>query len=124
MKTRKILIGFFVMVLSVCFVFSGYAKEKKPSEKVKGKIITNFDQNYVKVITDDYKVHKIYFHKKTKVEATVNAKIGDLAIPKEGNNFPAGTVTFVMRDGKPMAEKISYKSRASWGITKKKKKKK
>ena len=124
MKTKKILIGFFVMVLSVCFVCSGYAKEKKKSEKVKGKIITNFDQNYVKVITDDYKVHKIYFHKKTKVEATVKAKIGDLAIPKEGRSFPAGTVTFVVKDGKPMAEKISYKSRASWGIAKKKKKKK
>jgi len=124
MKTKKLLIGFFVMLLAVSFVFSGYAKDKKSSKKVKGKIITNFDENYVKVIPDDYNVQKIYFHKKTKVEAIVKAKIEDLAIKKEGRNFPVGTVTFVMKDGKPMAEKISYKSKANWGIKKKVKKKK
>jgi len=123
MKTKKILIGCFVMVLAVSFVFVAYAAEKKSSEKVKGKIITNFDDNYVKVITEDYKVHKIYFHKKTKVEATVKANIKDLETSKEGSNFPEGTVTFVMKNGKPMAEKISYTSKASWGIKKKKKKK-
>jgi hypothetical protein len=123
MKTKKILIGFFVMVLAISFVLSVYAKDKKSSEKVKGKIITNLDENYVKVIADDYKVHKIYFHKKTKVEATVKAKVEDLSTSREGRNFPVGTVTFVMKDGKPMAEKISYNSRANWGIKKKKKKK-
>ena len=123
MKTKKILIGLFVMVLAVSFAFSGYADEKKSSEKVKGKIITTLDENYFKIITDDYKVHKIYFHKKTKVEATVKANIKDLAMSKEGRNFPQGTVTFVVKNGKPMAEKISYNSKASWGIKKKKKKK-
>lgn len=124
MKSGKVLVGFFVVVLAVSFAFGSFAGDKKAAEKVKGKIITNFDENYVKVISDDYKVHKIYFHKKTKVEATVKAKIDDLAIPKEGRSFPSGTVTYVMKDGKPMAEKISYKSRANWGIKKKKKKKK
>ena len=123
MKTSKVLVGFFVMVLAVCFAFGSFAEDKQASEKVKGKIITNFDENYVKVITGDYKVHKIYFHKKTKVEATVKANIKDLAISSEGSNFPEGTVTFAVKDGKPMAETISYKSRASWGIKKKKKKK-
>jgi hypothetical protein len=124
MKTKKLLISFLASLIVIFFISNVYAEDKKKPEKVKGKIITNLEKNYVKVITKDYKVHQIYFHKKTKVEAIVKAKIDDLAIPKEGRRFPTGTVTFVIKDGKSMAEKISYKSGASWGIKKKKKKKK
>ena len=124
MKTKKLLISLLVFVLAVFLIFNAYAQDKKKAEKAKGKIITNLKEDYVKVIAEDYKVHKIYFNKKTQVEATVKAKVADLAIAKEGSNFPQGTVTFVIKDGKPMAQKISYKSGASWGILKKKKKKK
>jgi len=124
MNTKKLLISFFVFLLAIFFISNADAEEKKKPEKVKGKIITNLENNYVKVIAADYKVHTIYFNKKTQVEATVKAKISDLAIAKEGSNFPQGTVTFVIKDGKSVAQKISYKSGASWGIMKKKKKKK
>ena len=121
MKTNKVLISFLALLLVLSLVSYGYSADKSTTEKVKGQIITNVEQNYVKVTTDDYKVHKIYFDKKTKVEATVNANIEDLAIAKEGSDFPTGTVTFVMKDGKAVAQQISYKSRADWGIKKKKK---
>ncbi|MFC1816010.1 hypothetical protein ACFL0M_08715 [Thermodesulfobacteriota bacterium] len=119
MKTKKLLISFLAFLFVMCFFFNVYA-----AEKAKGKLITNFEKNYVKVIANDYKVHQIYFNKKTKVEATVKSNINNLAIAKEGKSFPSATVTYVIKGGKAVAEKISYQSKAGWGIKKKKKKKK
>jgi hypothetical protein len=108
----------------VSFVSLGLAEEKEKSTKVKGTIIYNPEKNYVKVVSKDYKTVTIYLDKGTKLEATVGAKTKDLANEKDSQgrvNLPAGTVTYTMKDGKPVAKKISYKSKAKWGIKAKKK---
>ena len=58
------------------------------------------------------------------MEATVKAKVSDLEKEMKQSRLPQATVTYVMKDGKPVATKVSFKSRAKWGLEKKKKKKK
>ncbi len=119
-----------VIIMAALFLFSslsvGFAKERKKSKKVKGTIIYNQEGDYIKVVDKNYKTVTIYLEKKTKFEAAVKAQKKDLANEKDSRgrtNLPKGTVTYVMKDGKSVAKKVSYKSKASWGIKKKKKKK-
>ena len=119
-----------VIILAFLFFFSslsiGLAKDKKKSLKAKGTIIYNQEGDYIKVVDKDYKTVTINLEKKTKFETTVKASNKDLANEKDSRgrtNLPKGTVTYVMKDGKAVAKKVSYKSKASWGIKKKKKKK-
>ena len=77
----------------------------------------------IKVVDENYKYHTIYYNKKTKVEATVKAKISDFEKEMSQSRLPKGTVTYIIKDGKPIATKVSFKSRAGWGLKKKKKKK-
>jgi len=101
----------------------GPAEEKGAKEvKVKGMIIIHPETGDVKVVTEDYQYHTIYFDKKTKVEATVKADASDLENEIKGGEMPVGTVTFVINNGKPVAKKISYKSGIDWAVKKKKKK--
>ena len=76
----------------------------------------------IKVVDKDYNYHTIYYNKKTKVTATVKAKTSDLEKEMIQSRLPKGTVTYIIKDGKKIATRVSFKSRASWGLKKKKKK--
>jgi len=102
-----------IMALSV----SALAEE----QKVTGMIIIHPKTKDIKVVTKDYQYQTVYYDKKTKVEATVGAKLSDLE-KEVKNNLPQGTVSYVIKDGKPVVTKISYKSKENWGIQKKAKK--
>jgi hypothetical protein len=103
-----------VFVVTVCSLV--LAAEKK---KVKGMIAVHPDKKDMKVIADDFSYDVIYYNKKTKVEATVKAKISDFEKEMKQSRLPKGTVTYIIKDGKKIATKVSFKSRASWGIKKK-----
>ena len=122
-KTATYILAF---LLIVSFVSPCLAKDKKKAMKAKGQLIYNEDKGYVKVLAKDQTTTTIYLDKKTKYEAVVKAKEKDLANEKDSRgrtNLPKGAVvTYTMKDGKPVATKVSYKSKASWGIKKKKKK--
>ena len=57
------------------------------------------------------------------VECTVKAKTSDLEKEMSQSRLPTGTVTYIIKDGRKVATEISFKSRAGWGIKKKKKNK-
>ena len=76
----------------------------------------------IKVVDKDYQYHTIYYNKKTSVQATVKAKTSDLEKEMSQSRLPTGTVTYIIKDGKKIATKVSFNSRASWGLKKKKKK--
>jgi hypothetical protein len=124
MMVRKTLTVILAVLFVVSFVSISLAEKKKKATKVKGTIIYNPEKNYVKVVPKDYKTVTIYLDKGTKLEATVGAKTKDLANEKDSRgrvNLPKGAVTYTVKDGKPVAKKISYKSKAKWGIKAKKK---
>lgn len=118
-----------ILSLAAVFVFgllgAGYAQEgKKPkTHKVKGMIVVHPETKDIKVVDKAYQYHTIYYNKKTRVEATVKAKTADLEKEMSQSRLPSATVTYIVKDGKKIATKISFKSRASWGLKKKKKKK-
>ena len=115
----------FLMVLAIVLVSSlGFAEGEKAKEiKLKGTIVVHPETKDIKIVTKDYQYHTIYYDKKTKVEATVKTKTSELEKEVNSRRLPKGTVTYVIKNGKPTAKKISYKSGSNWGIKKKKKKK-
>ena len=123
MKVKRTVILIMTLLLMAAFLSPCLAQEKKKAMKAKGQLIYNEDNGYVKVLDKDYKVTTIYLDKKTKYEAVVKAKEKDLANEKDSQgrrNLPKGAVvTYTMKDGKPVATKVSYKSSARWGIKKK-----
>jgi len=123
--TKKRLTLLLVVVFAVSCVSVGFAQEKKKPKtyKVKGMMVVHPETKDVKVVDKDYQYHTIYYNKKTKVEATVKAKPADMEKEMSQSRLPSGTVTYMIKDGKKVATKISFKSRAGWGIKKKKKKK-
>jgi len=124
---KKILTLLMVVVFMLSCVSVGFAADKK---KVKAKkikavhMVVHPETKDIKVVDEDYEYHTIYYNKKTKVEARVKAKVSDFEKEMKQSRLPAGTVTYVIKDGKPVATKILFKSRANWGIKKKTKKKK
>ena len=120
---KKTVILIITLLLMVAFFSPCLAKEKEKAMKAKGQLIYNEDKGYVKVLDKNYKVTTIYLDKKTSFEAVIKAKQEDLANEKDGRgrrNLPEGAVvTYTMKDGKPVATKVSYKSSARWGIKKK-----
>jgi len=124
---RKALVCILAMVFMVSVSSFAVAADKK---KVKAKkikavhMVVHPETKDIKVVDKDYEYKTIYYNKKTKVEAQVKAKISDFEKEMTQSRLPAGTVTYVIKDGKPMATKIVFKSRAKWGIKKKAKKKK
>jgi hypothetical protein len=116
------------LLMAVVFVVScvsvGYAKDKPKTYKLKGMMVVHPESKDIKVVDKDYNYHTIYYNKKTKVTATVKAKTSDLEKEMTQSRLPTGTVTYIIKDGKKIATKVSFKSRASWGLKKKKKKKK
>ena len=75
------------------------------------------------MVDKDYQYNTIYYNKKTKVEATAKTKTADLKKEMSQSRLPTGTVTYIIKDGKKVDTKINFKSHASWGLKKKKKKK-
>ena len=123
--TKRTLTLLLVMVFGgVCFS-DGFAQDKqKPKEyKVKGMMVVHPESKDVKVVDEKYEYHTINYDKKTRVEATVRAKTADLEKEMSQSSLPDATVTYIIKDGKKIATKISFKSRADWGLQKKKKKK-
>jgi hypothetical protein len=121
---KKISMFLLVLVFVMSVSSLGLAEEKKAKEvKLKGMMVIHPETKDIKFVTEDYQYHTIYYNKKTKVTATVKAKISDLEKEMEQKRLPKGTVTYVIKDGKPVAKKTSFKSRAKWGLKKKKKKK-
>lgn len=124
--TKKALILTVAMLILINFTSLTLAEEEKKSIKVKGDIILNLDKNYIKVLDKNRKTVTIYLQKKTKLEAVVKAKLKDFARESEERSLPKGTVTYTIKDGKAVAQKITYTGRQrtlKWGILKKKKKK-
>jgi len=120
---KKITMILLVLVFVVSVSSLGLAAEKKAKEiKLKGMIVVHPETKDIKLVTEDYEYHTIYYNKKTKVEATVKAKTSDLEKEMKQSRLPKATVTYVIKNGKPVAKKISFKSRAKWGLKKKKKK--
>jgi len=122
--TKKTLTLVLVVVFVCAWAAAGLGQEKqKPKEyKVKGMMVVHPETKDVKVVDKDYQYHTISYNKKTQVEATVRAKTGDLEKEMSQSQLPSGTVTYIIKDGQKVATKISFKSRAGWGIKKKKKK--
>ena len=121
---KKTLTLLTVVVFVLVGVTSGLAQEKKPKAyQVKGMLVVHPEAKDVKVVDKDYQYHTIYYDKKTRVEATVKASTKDLEKEMSQSSLPTGTVTYIVKDGKKVATKISFKSRAGWGLKKKKKKK-
>ena len=111
-------------MVSVCSLAIAADKKKVKAKKIKAvMMVVHPETKDIKVVDENYQYHTIYYNKKTKVEATVKAKISDFEKEMEQSRLPGGTVTYVIKDGKPIATKVSFKSRASWGLKKKKKKK-
>ena len=119
---RKMLVHCMFLIVVFFLVSTAIAGEKAEEKTVKGMIVLHEDTGDVKIVTKDYEYVTVYFDKKTKVEATVKSSIADLAKEPATKRLPKGTVTFVMKDGKPVAKKISYKARTKWAIKKKAKK--
>jgi hypothetical protein len=120
-KTLTLLI---VAVFIPACVSVGYSKDKPKTYKLKGMMVVHPETKDIKVVDKNYEYHTIYYNKKTKVTATVKAKTSDLEKEMSQSRLPKGTVTYIIKDGKKIATKVSFKSRAGWGLKKKKKKKK
>lgn len=114
--TRKMSAGLLFLIFVLVQASAGMAEEKAEEKTVKGMIVLHEETGDIKIVTENYEYVTVHFDKKTKVEATVKASIEDLA--QETRRLPDGAVTFVMKDGKPVAKKISYKARANWAIDK------
>ena len=117
--TLLLVVGFVVSCVSV-----GFAGDKPKTYKLKGMMVVHPKTKDIKVVDKDYNYHTIYYNKKTKVTATVKAKVSDFEKEMSQSRLPKGTVTYIIKDGKKIATKVSFKSRAGWGLKKKKKKKK
>ncbi len=120
-----------IWVLAIVFMVSvgSFAiaadKKKVKAKKIKAvHMVVHPETKDIKVVDEDYQYHTIYYNKKTKVEARVKATVTAFEQEMTQSRLPAGTVTYVIKDGKPVATKISFKSRAKWGLKKKTKKKK
>ena len=123
---KRVLTVVLVVLFGLSCAGVGFAQEdeKKPKEyKVKGMMVVHPETKDVKVVDEQYEYHTIYYDKKTRVEATVRARTGDLEKEMGESSLPEGTVTYIIKDGKKIATRISFKSRADWGLKKKKKKK-
>ena len=121
---KKLLTVMIAFVFVVSCVSVGFAKDKPKTYKLKGMMVVHPEAKDIKLVDKNYEYHTIYYNKKTKVEATVKAKTSDLEKEMSQSRLPTGTVTYIIKDGKKVATKVSFKSRAGWGLKKKKKKKK
>ena len=122
--TKKTLTLLLAVVFLVSCVSVGFAKEKPKTYKLKGMMVVHPATRDIKLVDKNYEYHTIYYNKKTKVTATVKAKTSDLEKEMSQSRLPKGTVTYIIKGGKNIATKVSFKSRAGWGLKKKKKKKK
>ena len=124
LKKTLICVLTIVFMVSVCSLSIAGDKKKVKAEKIKAvMMVVHPETKDIKVVDENYKYHTIYYNKKTKVEATVKAKISDFEKEMSQSRLPKGTVTYIIKDGKSIATKVSFKSRAGWGLKKKKKKK-
>jgi hypothetical protein len=121
---KKLLTVMIAFVFVVSCISVGFAKDKPKTYKLKGMMVVHPDTKDIKVVDKNYEYHTIYYNKKTRVQATVKAKTSDLEKEMSQSRLPRGTVTYIIKDGKKIATKVSFKSRAGWGLKKKKKKKK
>jgi hypothetical protein len=121
MKKTLMLLVVVVFVLSCVSV--GFAQEKPKTYKLKGMIVVHPETKDIKVVDKQYQYHTIYYNKKTKVTATVKATTKEMEKEMTQSRLPKGSVTYIIKDGKKIATKISFTSRAKWGLKKKKKKK-
>jgi len=120
---KKTLALLMAVVFAVSCVSVGFAKDKPKTYTLKGMMVVHPKTKDIKVVDKDYNYHTIYYDKKTSVTATVKAKTSDLEKEMTQSQLPTGTVTYILKDGKKIATKVSFKSRAGWGLKKKKKKK-
>jgi hypothetical protein len=123
---KKVLTLTMVMLILISFTSVTLAESEKKSFKAKGDIIYNAEKNYIKVLNSDRKTITVHLVEKTKYEAVVKAKLKDLARESEERSLPKGTVVYTIKDGKAVAQKVTYTGRQralKWGILKKKKKK-
>ena len=123
---KKALTLTLAMLILISFTSVTLAEPEKKSFKAKGDIIVNAEKNYIKVLNNDRKTTTIHLVEKTKYEAVVKAKLKDLARESEERSLPKGTVVYTIKDGKAVAQKVTYtggQRALKWGILKKKKKK-
>ncbi|MDP2647370.1 MAG: hypothetical protein Q8P24_20770 [Desulfobacterales bacterium] len=120
MKAKKIFTFFLVTLFLIASVSTGLAQEKKKKKKgddgATGQLILHEDKGDVKVLFEDWKHMTIPYDANTKF--MVGGKEGspkDLAA--HGENWPKGKVSYIMKEGKPVATEISFSK-----VKKKKKK--
>ena len=77
MNTKKLLISFLAFFLAVALISNVYAGDKKKPEKVKGKIITNLEKNYVLIFSD------LSYKEQTRIKKIL---IGSLRLSIKGNH--------------------------------------
>jgi hypothetical protein len=88
-------------------------KEKAAPLRARGGLIPHPETNDVKVLLENYDTLVITVNEKTRVEASVKAKLDDMA--KEAElRLPKGEVTYTVVDGKPVATRITYGSNETW----------
>ncbi len=121
---KKLLTVMIAFVFVVSCISVGFAQGKPKTYKLKGMMVVHPATRDIKLVDKNYEYHTIYYNKKTKVTATVKAKTSDLEKEMSQSRLPKGTVTYIIKGGKKIATKVSFKSRAGWGLKKKKKKKK
>jgi hypothetical protein len=89
--------------------------EKAAPLRIRGELIPHPDTNDVKVLTENYETLVITVDGKTRIEASVKAKLDDMAKEAEFT-LPRGEVTYTVVDGKPVATRITYGSGATWNM--------
>ena len=88
-------------------------KAAAPEKKIKGDLIPHPESGDIKVLTENYETETMVVNDKTRIEATVRAKLPDMGAEAE-YNLPNGEVTYIIVDGKPVATRITYTSRETW----------
>jgi hypothetical protein len=90
-------------------------QEKAAPMRIKGDLIPHPDSSDVKVLTEKFETLVIIVDEKTRIEASVKAKIDDMA-KEAAFRLPKGEVTYTVVDGKPVATRITYSSGETWDM--------
>lgn len=90
-------------------------QEKVAPLRIRGDLIPHPDSNDVKVLTEKFDTLVIIVDGKTRIEASVKAKMDDMA-KEAAIKLPRGEVTYTIVDGKPVATMITYSSGETWNM--------
>ena len=119
---RAILIVSLALVIPVVLSFSLYSaeegkkKDKDKGTKVRGNLIPHMESKDIKVLTENYETITVIVNDKTRIEPSVQGNLEDMEKEAEFN-LPKGEVTYTLVDGQPVAQRVTYSSKAKWKMT-------